>query len=297
MTTESIQVRTRRLEAATLSPTRLAWRRFLKHRLAVTAAVVMLAILILVYVVPLVVPMSPDQVALLDNNQPPSLAHLLGTDATGRDMFARMLYGGRVSIGVGLASAFIAVAIGSILGAIAGLAGGWADTVIMRVSEVFMSFPATVITLILAGIFGPSVGLLIVGLGVFQWFTTCRIVRGVVLTVREREYIKAAQAVGARRGWLLSRHLLPAAFPQLAVVFTLTVANSILGEAGLSFLGAGVVPPTPSWGNLLSNAEDITVLSSEPWLWVPPGIAIALVVLCVNFIGDGLRDAIDPKQR
>ena len=279
------------------SPFALGVRRYLHNWLAVVGAIVLIAFLVTAFIVPLFMHLDPYGVDLAHPRQAPGHGHLLGTDGTGRDVFARLVYGGRVSMGVGLAAAALSILIGATLGAIAGTFGGWTDMVIMRCADMFLSFPPIVVVIVLAGVFGPSVWMLIVALGVFTWPTSARVVRGVVITMREREFVQAARAVGAGRGWLITRHLLPAALSQIVVIFTLTVANCLLQEAGLSFLGLGVVPPTPSWGNLLHDAQSITVINSMPWLWVPPGVAVALMVLCVNFVGDGLRDAVDPRQR
>ncbi|HEY3717296.1 MAG TPA: ABC transporter permease [Jatrophihabitantaceae bacterium] len=279
------------------SPLALGTRRYLRNWLAVIGGVVLIAVLLTAFALPLVMHLDPYAIDLRHTRQPPGHGHLLGTDGTGRDVFARLVYGGRISIGVGLAAAALAIIIGAALGSIAGTFGGWIDMMIMRTADIFLSFPSIVVVIVLAGIFGPSVWMLIVALGVFVWPTTGRVVRGVVITVREREFVQAARAVGAGRGWLITRHLLPAALSQIVVIFTLTVANCILQEAALSFLGLGVQPPRPSWGNMLTSAQGVTVISSMPWLWLPPGIAVALIVLCVNFVGDGLRDAVDPRQQ
>lgn len=279
------------------SPFALGVRRFMRNWLAIVGAIVLVAFLVTAFIVPLFMHLDPYGVDLAHPRQAPGHGHLLGTDGTGRDVFARLVYGGRVSMGVGLAAATLSILIGATLGAIAGTFGGWTDMVTMRAADIFLSFPPIVVVIVLAGVFGPSVWMLIVALGVFTWPTSARVVRGVVVTMREREFVQAARAVGAGRGWLITRHLLPAALSQIVVIFTLTVANCLLQEAGLSFLGLGVVPPTPSWGNLLHDAQSITVINSMPWLWVPPGVAVAVMVLCVNFVGDGLRDAVDPRQR
>lgn len=279
------------------SPFMLGLRRYLHNWLAIAGAIVLLAFLFTAFILPLFVHLDPYAVDLTHSRQPPGPGHLLGTDTTGRDVFARVVYGGRVSMGVGLAAAGLAIVLGSLLGSIAGTFGGWLDMVIMRAADIFLSFPPTVVVIVLAGVFGPSVWMLIIALGVFVWPTSGRVVRSVVVSMREREFVQAARAVGAGRGWLISRHLLPAALSQIVVIFTLTVANCILQEAALSFLGLGVQPPTPSWGNMLTDAQSLTVINSMPWLWVPPGVAVALIVLCVNFVGDGLRDAVDPRQR
>lgn len=279
------------------TPASLAFRRFRRNKIAVVGAVLLVAMLFIAFILPAFVTMDPYSVRLSLTNRPPGPGFLLGTDSAGRDVFARLLYAGRVSMGVGLAAALLSILIGTLLGAISGAFGGWVDALIMRSADIFLSFPPTVVVVVVAGIFGPSVTMLIIALGVFTWPTAGRVVRGVVLTLREREFILAARAVGAGPGWVIRKHLLPAALSQVVVVFTLGVATSILQEAGLSFLGLGVQPPTASWGSMLRDAQSLTVISSRPWLWLPPGLAVALTVLAVNFVGDGLRDAVDPRQK
>ncbi len=282
---------------AVRSPAGLALRRFRRNRLAVVGAVLLLLMLVVCFVLPLTGRLDATSVHLSDARQAPGDGHLLGTDAQGRDVFARLVYAGRVSMGVGLAAAFLAITIGSLLGAVSGALGGWVDSLVMRVADVFLSFPPTVVVVVVAGILGPSALMLIVALGAFTWPISARVVRGVVLSLREREFIQASRAVGAGPWWVIRKHLLPASLSQVVVVFTLGVATCILQEAGLSFLGLGVQPPTPSWGGMLRDAQSLTVISSMPWLWLPPGLAVAVTVLAVNFVGDGLRDAVDPRQR
>ena len=286
-----------RTSARRRSPRRLALRRFTRNRVSVASAVVLVALLLIAFVLPLVISFDPTSVNLSQAREAPSSEHLLGLDTSGRDVLSRMIYGGRTSMGIGLAAGFLAVTIGSVLGAVSGAFGGWVDTLLMRAADVFLSFPQVVVVVVIVGIFGPSVPLLIFALGALNWPGAARLVRGVVLTMRERDFVLASRAFGARQWWLIKTHLLPSATSQIVVVFTLTTAVSVLQEAGLSFLGLGVQAPTPSWGNMLFDAQNITVISTMPWLWVPPGLAIALTVLCVNFVGDGLRDATDPRQR
>lgn len=278
------------------SPLRLAARRFLRHRLAVFGCVVLLVTVLAALLAGVLSGHSPTDVDLGSTRQPPSGEHLLGTDASGRDVLARLLYAGRISLGVSLAAAAISVTVGALLGALAGVFGGWFDMAIMRAADIFLSFPSLVVVVVVAGILGPSVAMLIVAIGLFGWPTAGRVVRGVTLSIREREFIQAARAVGASNRWLITRHVIPAVLGPLVVVATLAVAQYILLEAALSFLGLGVQPPAASWGNMLNQAQSLTVISSMPWLWVPPGVAVAVTVLSVNFIGDGLQDAVDPRQ-
>jgi peptide/nickel transport system permease protein len=278
------------------SPADLAFRRFRRNRLAVAGALVLLLVIACALLAPLLISHAPNQVDLNAIRQAPSGSHLLGTDAAGRDVFARLLYAGRVSLLVGVAAALLAVVIGTLLGAIAGLAGGRVDSLVMRLADIVLSFPSIVVIIVLAGVLGPSVTVLVIAIGVTHWPQACRLVRGTTLSLREQEYMHAARASGARTWWLLRRHVVPASLPSVIVSATLAVAQAIMLEATLSFLGLGVQPPQASWGNMLNDAQNLTVIQTMPWLWLPPGIAIALTVLAVNFVGDGLRDAVDPRQ-
>jgi peptide/nickel transport system permease protein len=279
-----------------VSPGRLAMGRFFRHRLAMVALVLLVLIASAAVVLPWVISTDPDTVDIMALQRPPGGGHLLGTDVAGRDVLARLLAGGRVSLLVGLTVALSATAIGLILGALAGYFGGWADAVIGRVTDVVLSFPTLIVVISVAAFIGPSLTTLIVAIGLCEWPTACRIVRGLTLSLREHDSIQAADALGAPAHRILLRHIAPEVFAPLTVVATLLVAQAITLEAALSFLGLGVPPPTASWGNMLNAASSLTTLQSTPWLWLPPGIAIALTVLSVNFIGDGLRDAVDPRQ-
>jgi len=278
------------------SPGRMAMRRFLRHKLAIAGVVVLLLVILVTVCAPLLTGYDPTRVDLSQVRKPPSGEHLLGTDGSGRDVFARLLYAGRVSLLVGVFSALLAVGIGTILGAVAGILGGWVDSLVMRAADVFLSFPVLVVMIVIAGILGPSVTTMVIAIGVFTWPAAGRVVRGVTLSLREREFVQASQAFGAKTRWLVVHHVLPAVLGQVVVVATLAVATGILLEASLSFLGLGVQPPQPSWGNMLTDAQRLTVISQMPWLWLPPGIAVAVTVLSVNFVGDGLRDALDPRE-
>jgi peptide/nickel transport system permease protein len=282
---------------AARSPGRLALRRFLRHRLALLGLVIIAIIAALAVLAPLVAPSDPFKVDLASFRKPPNAAHLLGTDSAGRDVLSRLLYAGQVSLTVGLVAALMSTGIGLILGSIAGTYGGWVDATIMRLTDVVLSFPALVVIITLVALVGPSMQAIIVGIGLFFWPTACRIVRGMALSVREQDFFTAARALGATTPHVIVRHLMPSVISPLTVTATFAVAQAILLEAALSFLGLGVRPPQPSWGNMLNEAESLTILESMPWLWLPPGLAIAITVLAINFIGDGLRDALDPRQR
>ncbi|NUR90436.1 MAG: ABC transporter permease [Nonomuraea sp.] len=277
------------------SPARLAARRFRRNRMALAGAAFLVLVCLLALLAPLVAGHDPNAVDLSAFREAPSAAHPLGTDSSGRDVFARLVYAGRVSLLVGLASALAAVALGALLGAVSGMFGGALDAAVMRVADVVLSFPSLVVVVVLAGILGPSTGMLVIVFAACNWPTACRVVRGLTLTLREQEYVQAARAFGAGRLTVIARHVLPAVLSQVAVVGTLLVAQMILLEAVLSFLGLGVQPPQASWGNMLNDAQNLTLIQTMPWLWLPPGLAIALTVLAVNFVGDGLRDAVDPK--
>jgi peptide/nickel transport system permease protein len=282
--------------SARRSPARLALRRFGRNRAAVTASVVLALVVLAAVFAPLIARYSPDQVDLNALTSPPSAQHWLGTDTSGRDIFARTLYAGRVSLLVGGLAALVSIVIGTLLGAVAGLSGTSVDMVIMRLADIVLSFPSIVVMIVLAGLLGPSIEMLVIAIGVTHWPQTCRLVRGVTLEIREMEYVSAARAAGARTWWLIRKHVIPASLPPVIVTATLAVATAVLLEATMSFLGLGVQPPQASWGNMLTDAQSLTLIESAPWVWLPPGIAIAITVLAVNFIGDGLHDALDPRQ-
>ncbi|HUG74721.1 MAG TPA: ABC transporter permease [Acidimicrobiia bacterium] len=278
------------------SPLRIAMRRFMRHRLAF-ASVVFIGLLGLMAVfAPAVAPADPNAVDLMALRQAPTSEHLLGTDSAGRDVLSRIVFGARVSLTVGIAAAVSAAGVGTALGLLAGFSRGWIDTIIMRVVDIFLSFPSLIVILLLVAILGPSVTTIVVVIALFEWPTSCRIVRQMTLALREHDFVLAARASGATNLRIMRRHVLSGVISPLTVVTTLLSAQAILLEAALSFLGLGVRQPQASWGGMLNDAQSITVLEGLPWLWIPPGIAIAMTVLAINFIGDGLRDAFDPRQ-
>jgi peptide/nickel transport system permease protein len=281
---------------AHLTPNRLALRRFLRHRLAVASVVVLALIVLAALLGPLLVPIDPNAVDPMAIRKPPSAAHLLGTDSAGRDVLARLLAGGRVSLLVGLTVALAASIIGLVLGSIAGYLGGGVDAALSRFADVVLSFPTLIVVIIIVAFLGPSLPTMIIALGLFEWPAAYRIVRSLTLSLREQDSIRAVRGLGAGNVRILVHHVMPAVFAPLTVIATVLVAQAILLEAGLSFLGLGVPPPTASWGNMLNEAQSFAVLQTMPWLWIPAGCAIALAVLTVNFIGDGLRDAVDPRS-
>jgi len=271
-------------------------RRFFRHRLAVLGLAIVLLELALVLAAAHIAPdpYRPDPLAF---RAAPSAAHKLGTDALGRDVWARLLHGGRVSLSVGLISTAISAAIGTPIGLLTGYRRGAIDTFFMRLADTFMSVPSIMLILTLVAVIGPSIWSVMAVIGVLGWPHFARLARGSVLRLREMEFVAAAQAIGASDRAVMFRHLLPNAMAPLLVAATFRMSQAILLEASLSFLGMGVQPPQASWGNMLYDAQSITVLSNMPWIWVPPGVAIVITVLAINFIGDGLRDALDPQMK
>jgi peptide/nickel transport system permease protein len=300
------------LAAKPLSPSRLAWRRFRRHKLAMVSAFVLLIIIVLSAVPSLFTSYSPNQLlrtngdtgALMRNIHPGS-EHWFGTDRLGRDEWTRLLYGGRISLAIGVLVALISTAAGAIIGALAGYFGRWVDNVLMRLTDLFLALPLLVF-LIIAGqlparqpwaetVMGEqkSMRAVVTLIALFFWMPVARVVRGLVLSLKEKEFVEAARAAGASDARIILRHLLPNCAGQLIISATLAVAAAILLESVLSFLGFGVDPvATPTWGNII----DLAQLERHPALVLAPGLAIIITVLAVNFVGDGLRDALDPKQ-
>ncbi|MCC6675492.1 MAG: ABC transporter permease [Thermomicrobiales bacterium] len=270
------------------------WKRFVRHRVAVISLAFLVFLGLAALLTPYLSPYDPYAMNLVDARLEPSLAHPLGTDKLGRDTLTRVFVGGRVSIAVALAAVAISSSLGTVLGLAAGFRGGWADTIIMRITDIFMAFPLFVLLIVLVSMLGPSAKNVVLILGFFSWMGVARLVRGEVLSVMNQPYIEAANSTGVRTGRMITRHILPNSFVPIVVASTLGVANAMLSEAALSFLGLGIQPPTPSWGNMLNAAQSLQVLVNEPWVWIGPGLAIALTVLSINFLGDGLRDALDP---
>ena len=272
-------------------------RKFVNNRLAVFGLVVFTIILLASIFAPLLTPWNPTEINLRAINKAPSWEHWFGTDKTGRDVFARVLYGGRISILVGLGSALVSAVIGVIIGCYAGYVGGWVDAVAMRISEAIMAFPEIILVLVLVSILGQSLFNIMAIFIVGGWCGIYRLVRAQMLSLREEEYVQALRSFGLNRGLISFKHMLPNALGPVMVNITLSTAAFILQEAGLSFLGLGVPLAIPTWGNILNVAQDLTVLQNSWWLWLPVGSFISLFVLSVNFIGDGLRDASDPTQQ
>jgi peptide/nickel transport system permease protein len=274
---------------------RMIMKRFLKHRLAVIGLVAIIVLVLAAIFAPWIAPYNPYSIAN-SFGAAPSAEHILGTDPVGRDVLSRLIYASRVSLLVGLGSVAINVVIGVLLGAISAYFGGWIDMLFMRITDIFMSFPSIMVILVIVSVVGPSLTNLILILGFLGWPPVARIVRGSVLTLKEMDFVKAGVALGLSSWRILFINIMPNALAPLLVQATFGIAGAIMMEASLSFLGMGVQAPTASWGNMLTDAQSLTVLTDQPWLWVPPGILIMIAVLSINFIGDGLRDAMDPKN-
>lgn len=281
-----------------------AIRHFAKNRLAVFGFIIIVFMFLFCFIGPFFSPYDMYEVTAKNKNLSPSWTHWLGTDRLGRDVLLRVMLAGRISLLVGLIATIITVIIGSTLGAIAGFYRKWVDTVIMRICDIFMALPGLPILIILGAVLSdlkvPSdarIYFLMLIIGILNWTGLARLVRGQILTLREQEFMQATEALGLKDGRKIFRHLLPNTIPIIIVSATLSVASAILYESAISFLGLGVVPPTPSWGNMISAANNLVDFNKRPWLWIPPGMCILLTTVSINFIGDGLRDALDPKMK
>ena len=279
------------------SPRHRAFRRFLSHRLAVGSVVFVLCLTAVIFpLAPIVAPIHPHKIDLQEVGQGPSLTHFMGTDLTGRDVWSRLVYGGRVSISVGLMAVIIYTSIGLTVGCLSGYLGGPVDALLMRITDTVMAFPVIVILISVVAIIGPGLFNSMMAIGFIGWTGIARLTRGQILSVREMDFVLAAQSVGAPRIRILARHVLPSIIAPVTVAASFGMAGAILTEAALSFLGLGVQIPVPSWGNMLNQAQSIEIIEKYVWLWIPPGLLISVTVLSVNFIGDGLRDALDPRM-
>ena len=267
-----------------------------ENRGAFASLIFLMLLAALVSVVPMISPYDYDEedLDLIGQPSPPGRAHWFGTDELGQDSLTRVFYGGRISLAVGLASALVATFLGTTVGALAGFFGGLIDGVLMRFTDVVLSIPLLPLVLLLSGLFRPGLALLVMSIGGLTWMGTARVVRSQFLSLRELEFVDAARALGAGNGRLIVRHILPNAAAPIIVSATLAVGSSIMLESALSFLGFGVQPPTPTWGNLLKGASPW--IGAAPWLVLPPGLLIFATVLAVNFLGDGLREALESRQ-
>ena len=268
-----------------------------EHKMAMVGLFVIIFEILIVVLLPYIMKLDPYTSDYAAFFAAPSKEHFLGTDSIGRDVFARLIYGGRTSLLVGFLSTIISCAIGVPLGVIAGYFRGKAEIVIMRVADIFMSFPSIVLILVLVSVVGPSIWSVTFVIGVLGWTSFARLIYANVLSVSEKEYVESAKAIGTSHFQIITRYILPNSFAPILIAITFRMASAILMESSLSFLGMGVQPPGASWGNMLYDAQSITVLSKRLWIWMPPGIALLLTVLSINFLGDGVRDALDPKVK
>ncbi|MDR7524214.1 MAG: ABC transporter permease [Armatimonadota bacterium] len=273
----------------------IAWRRLRRHRLGMAGAGVVFVLLVAALLSPWIAPYPPTHIDLENRMSPPSWKHPLGTDELGHDVLTRLLYAGRVSLTVGFSAAVASALVGTLVGLVSGFYGGWLDNVLMRFVDIMLSVPDLPILIILARYFGGSLVGIVAVITAFGWMGTARLVRGEVLRLKRTDFVEAARALGASNARIMWRHLVPNALAPVIVAATLAVGGAILTEAALSYLGFGIQPPTPSWGNMLQNAQDF--IWRTPLLAFWPGLMIFLTVLCFNFFGDGLRDALDPRLR
>lgn len=272
-----------------------AWRRLRRNRAALGGLFLVGFLAVLAVLAPIVAPLDPIAQDLDARLLPPSRQHWLGTDDLGRDLLSRMIYGGRVSLTVGIVSVSIALVAGTVLGLLAGFYAGWLDSVTMRTMDIMLAFPATLLAIFIVGIRGPGLNNAMLAIGVINIPIFARIVRGSVLRVRREEFVDAARALGAGQSRIIGRHIFPNTLAPIIVQTTLGIGAAILEAAGLSFLGLGAQAPTPEWGAMLTNTREF--LRDAPWAATFPGIAILLAVVGFNLFGDGLRDALDPRLR
>lgn len=286
-----------------LTPGKMAWRKFRHNKIAMVGLVLLIIIILISIFGPMISPYKMDDLDLENTSSPPTITHLLGTDETGRDELVRVMYAGRISLAVGFFAVAVQVLIGVTLGVISGYYGGIVDSIIMRLVDIFSCLPTLPILMMIGAIMvdlkvaaSNKMYVLMLVIGILSWPGLCRLVRGEILSLREKEYMQAAEALGLRDRRKMFRHLLPNTVATIIITAALGIANAILTESALSFLGLGVTVPTPSWGSLIQSVDDMQTLQNYPWLWIPAGICILLTVVSINLIGDGLRDALDPKH-
>ncbi len=270
-----------------------AWLRLSKNKLAMFGLCFILVLAIISLLTPLIAPYAYETQDLYLGATPPSAAHWLGTDVLGRDMLTRLMYGGRISLTVGLIATSVALLIGVTYGAVAGYMGGKVDAVMMRIVDVLYALPFSIFIILLTVVFGRSLLLLFLAIGAVEWLTMARIIRGQVLSLKRQEFVEAATAIGLSRWQIIRKHLIPNALGPIIVYTTLTIPSVILLESFLSFLGLGIQPPQSSWGSLISYG--VETMEEYPWLLIYPGLVLSLTLFSLNFLGDGLRDALDPR--
>jgi peptide/nickel transport system permease protein len=295
-----------------MTQTQLVWMRFRRHKIAMIGLVVLTLLVLAAACAPLIAPYDPEYIdrtiegpAAAMGYATPSLAHFFGTDDLNRDIFSRLLFASRISLFIGFAATFVSIIVGMLVGSLAGFYGGWVDSVLMRFVDLMLTLPYIPLLLILSAMLRQykfdalppdetQIITIISALVVLGWMGTARIVRGTILSVRSQEYVEAARALGARDARIILRHLIPNSLPPIIVSATLGIGQFIISESAISFLGVGINPPTASWGNMLTNFQTYMLVS--PWMAIYPGAAIFLTVLSINFIGDGLQAAMDPRM-
>ncbi len=272
------------------------WRRLSRHKLGMIGLGMLVILVIAAVFAPLIAGIDPAAMDLKMKNKPPSAVHILGTDAIGRDVWARLVYGARVSLSVGLVAVGIYTSIALVLGSVSGYVGGHVDNVIMRFTDIIMCFPTFLLIITVAAVLPPNIFNIMVIIGIFGWPGMTRLIRGQFLSLRSQDFVTAAVAMGVPTRRIIFRHILPNVVGPVVVAATLGLAGAILTESSLSFLGLGVQQPTPSWGQTLTTALQLPILENLPWRWLPSAVAIAFAVLSMNFFGDALRDAFDPRM-
>jgi ABC-type dipeptide/oligopeptide/nickel transport system permease subunit len=272
-----------------------AWKRLKRNKLALFGLSIVILLILVAIFAPLIAPYDPIGRIKEDSLQPPGVKHWFGTDILGRDIFSRVIYGSRISLMVGIVAVGISLMIGLTLGALSGYFGSISDTVIMRIADIFFAFPYILGAIAIMTVLGPGIFNIFIAIGILGWASFARIFRGSILSIKNKEYIEAARALGASNFRIITKHIFPNAFAPIIVYGTMTVGTAIIVEAALSFLGIGVQPPTPAWGKMLSEALDYIDIAS--WMMIFPGLAIVITVLGFVLLGDGLRDAFDPKMK
>jgi peptide/nickel transport system permease protein len=283
-------------QASVESPWRIAMRRFLRHRLATAGLIISILLILSALFAPLIAPRDPLQISILDKFAPPMTeGFILGADEVGRDLVSRLLYAGRISLLVGFAAMAVTVLVGTLVGLTSGFYGGRVDAFLMRFTDALLSFPTVFLLLVLAAFVGASLLSITLIIGLTSWMELARILRNQALGLREQEFVQAGRAIGASNAWLIGRHMLPNTLGPIMVAATLNIANAVLAESYISYLGYGIQPPEASWGNMLNNAQ--SYFTDAPWIALFPGVLITLTVASFNFVGDGLRDALDPRAK
>ncbi len=302
---EITEIEVENLEAVQqdLSPWKVFWKRFSKNKMAMIGLICLTILILAAVFAPFITPFEPDAIMTGKKYESPSTKHLMGTDDLGRDYFTRILYGGRISLTVGAVSASVSVLLGVIIGGLAGYFGGWIDNLLMRFAEIVASFPFMPLLITLSFVLqGSGISstqktyMIMVLIGVLGWPGLARLIRTQIMSLREQEFMQAADALGVPTYKKIFKHLIPNVLSIIIVSATLRMASGILTESMLSYLGLGVIPPTPTWGNMINAAKDVVTFKTRWWMWVPPGVCIFAAVMSINLIGEGLQDAFDPKS-